>query len=186
MSAGSLLTSSPDTPVYRKDLENQVFESWRLDPDNRTLQEELRRLLTNHAQAVMYSILRRSDPVLAAEATDKVLMNVGSFQGESLFTTWAHRIITTTMYDQRRLDRRRKEVSLEKAELLGGDTSLGVVDILRTVDKVLSADDFAIFEQIVLKGQTYQEAAESLHIPATNLFREWKRIQRVLRNALVK
>lgn len=184
MIVGNLQTLSSDTPVFRKDLENQVYARWQEEPTNQVLMDELRRLLLHHAQAVMYSILRRSDTALAAEAADKVMLNLEHFQGDSLFTTWAHSIITRTMYYQRRQGRRRKEVSIEKAELLGGELSLGVVDIIQTAKKVLDSEQFAVFEEKVLRGRTFDEIEDALSLPHSTVHRQWTRIVSTLRDAL--
>lgn len=189
----TVLTDDPglDSKDIRRDLENYLYDQWLQKADGGPIQEtiehELRTILEQHAQAVMYVILRKSDPDLLTEAVDKVMMNLETFRGESLFTTWVHRIMMGVMYDQRRLERRRKEVSLDVPGFdLPGDSSPELMDVLLTVEQLLSTEDYEIFEELALQGKTQQEASETLGIPQQTLSRKWERITRTLRHAFVK
>ena len=196
MNVTNLLTVLPDDPGLdskdiRRDLEKYLYDQWLKKADGGPIQEtiehELRTILEQHAQAVMYVILRKSDPDLLTEAVDKVMMNLETFRGESLFTTWVHRIMMGVMYDQRRLERRRKEVSLDVPGFdLPGDSSPELMDVLLTVEQLLSTEDYEIFEELALQGKTQQEASETLGIPQQTLSRKWERITRTLRHAFVK
>ena len=175
----------------RRDLENYLYDQWLKKGEDSLVQEsiehELRAILEQHAQAVMYVTLRKSDSDLLTEAVDKVMMNLETFRGESLFTTWAHRVMMGVMYDQRRLERRRKEVSLDAfSSDVPGNSSLEFVNILLTVKKLLDEKDYLIFQELVLQGKTQQEASDTLRIPQQTLSRRWERITRILRHAFVK
>ena len=180
-----------DSKDIRRDLENSLYDQWLKKADGGPIQEiiehELRTLLEQHAQAVMYVILRKLDPDLLTEAVDKVMMNLETFRGESLFTTWVHRIMMGVMYDQRRLKRRRKEVSLDVPGFdLPGNSSPELMDVLLTVEQLLSTEDYEIFEELALQGKIQQEASETLNISQQTLSRKWERITRTLRHAFVK
>jgi hypothetical protein len=92
------------------------------------------------------------------------------------------------MYDQRRLDRRRKETSIDipgfDLEALG--VSRGAVDIVLSVRKLLDNDDLSIFEQIVLLGNSQDEAGTNLGIPQQTMSRKWNRITGALKDGLTK
>ncbi len=173
----------------RRELENYLYTQWVKsdEPKRELIERELRELLMNHAQAVMYIILRRGDRDLLTEAVDKVMVNLPTFRGDSLFTTWVHRILMGVMYDQRRMERKRKEVSLDVPGFdLPGDSSPGVVDLLLTVKQLLTPADFTIFEEVAIWGKSHGEAAKSLNIPKATITRKWDRISRTLRHAFTK
>ena len=175
--------------MFRKDLENIAFEEWKnSEGDERIAYEiDLRELLTAHAQAVQFAILRRVEDNLVVEAVDRVMMKLDTFLGESLFTTWAHRILMGVMHDQRRLDRKNKETSIDVPDFdLASDMTLGIVDIVLTVQKLLDADDYKIFDELCLKGNSQEEAGENLKMPQQTLSRKWNRIMQVLKDGLTK
>lgn len=60
------------------------------------------------------------------------------------------------------------------------------MDVLLTVEQLLSTEDYEIFEELALQGKTQQEASETLGIPQQTLSRKWERITRTLRHAFVK
>lgn len=188
-----LEVASPAEPPkeFRKDLENALYGEWRnaqtLEEQQR-IESELRQLVKGHALSVMFVVLRRSDPALADEAVNRVMYDLGNFGGQCLFTTWAHKIISTTMYGQRRNERRRKETLI--SEIPGfdvpGDRTPSWVDVMCTVESLLSPADQRIFEEVVLLGKTHDEAAASLDLPKSTLTRKWNRIKGVLRNGFTK
>ena len=144
-------------------------------------------MLTAHAQAVQYAILRRNDDTLLTEAVDKVMLNLPTFHGDALFTTWAHKIMMGVMYDVRREERHNKEVSLEVPGFdLPGELNLNALDIVLSVRKLLTDQDYAIFEQLVLMNNGQIDAAENLGISQPMLNRKWKRISKVLKDGLTK
>ena len=176
--------------MYRKDLENIAYEALRdakTDAEKYLREMELRELLTAHAQAVQYAILRRSEDALLTEAVDKVMINLPTFNGDALFTTWAHRILMGVMYDVRREERHNKEVSLEVPGFdLPGELNLNALDIVLSVRKLLNDQDYEIFEQLVLQNNGQIDAAENLGLSQAMLNRKWKRITRVLKYGLAK
>jgi RNA polymerase sigma factor (sigma-70 family) len=171
----------------RRDLENHLFSQWEKDEHREVVEKELREVLYHHGQAVMYSILRKLDTDLLTEAVDRVMFSLPTFRGESMFTTWAHRIMMGVMYDQRRLDRRRKELSIESAGMdFAGQSSIETVDLLLTIQKILSPEDVELFQEFVVLGNTQQEVSCKLGIPRTTLVRRWDTITRTLRHAFSK
>lgn len=176
------------TNQARKDLENHYYEQWRItDEASRTeVEEKLSTVLRNHAQAIIYSILRKNDMDLLGESVDKVLLNLKSFRGQSLFTTWAHKVMSGVVYDARRAARaHNKEISLDGLALTDIST-FEARDIMSTVQALLSAEDYSLFEAFVLYGYTQQEVARMYNTPRTSLIRRWKGITEVLRDAFTK
>lgn len=175
--------------VTRKDLENSTFAAWQVaeGPLKEELFEQLNELLQQHAQAVMFQILRYNDPDLVVEAADKVLLALPNFQPtQALFTTWAHYILMHAMYDQRKRERQRKEIPLQTAFDLAGDPSIAQSDVLMTVQEILSPKEQEIFERVGLLGMTLEEAAESLGMTLSTLGRRWLDIKKVLGDAFTK
>lgn len=171
--------------MLRKDLENLAYHNWYDAPA--TTKEEcsqtLRELLLGHAQAVMFSILRKNDEALANEAVNHVMLNLDSFKGEAQFTSWAHRVLMSVMYDQRRLDRKRKEVSMDVPGFdLPSDDSIESRDLLMTVKKLLTPEDYTVFQHIVILGENHDEASSELRIPKSTITRMWARIKGTLQH----
>jgi DNA-directed RNA polymerase specialized sigma24 family protein len=183
-------TAVPSETVFRKDLENKFYNAWKVAPTEEARWAwawRLRGALLGHAQAVMFGILRRADSNLVTDAVNKVMLNLESFDGNSQFTTWAHKIIMSVMYDQRRADRRRREVSLNTPGFdLPTESSIGVTELMMTVKKLLDPEEFAIFEQLVSLGKTRREASEALDIPKATLDDKWELISRKLQDVLIK
>lgn len=175
--------------ITRQKQEDLSFAIWKAVAPAYKEEAEgvLRELLIGHARAVMYSILRRSDPVLVDEAVNKVMLNLPEFRGESLFTTWAHRILMRVMYDARRQERRRKETSMNIPGFdLVGEDSPASLDLLLTVKKLLTSEQYPIFEQIVIWGRSQDEAATELDVPQQTLSRQWTEIKGTLKHAFAK
>jgi hypothetical protein len=175
----------------RKDSENRLFAEWKVatEPiEKERIERELQELLVNHAKTVMFTVLRRNESFLPEEAASRVIMNLGKFRDESLFTTWAHQIILRVVYLQRRQERQRKETSM--TEILGfdvpGNATTEMTDMLLTIKKLLSEPNYNIFEHLVLLGESHAEASASLKIPKANLTRQWERIARTLQYAFSK
>ena len=156
-------STAMDGTVLRKDLENQTFAELKADPTNEKLRLYLHQLIENHVQTVMYAVLRKNDRALLNEATDKVMMNLEKFQGQSLFTTWVHRIVMNVMYDERRLERKRKEVSLDVPGFdIASDVSPETIDLLMSIRQVLDDSEYALFDQMAVQGMTQEEVAQEM------------------------
>lgn len=171
----------------RKHFENDTFAAWAEAEgrEKEILAESLRNLLCQHAQAVCYIILRRSDPPLVEEAADRVMISLDSYDASrALFSTWAHAILMRVMYSQRREERERKEQPIERAAKKAAPEGYAAVELVETVRSILSQESFLLFEKIVLLGSTQGEAAEELGLSRAAVVRKWPRIVRILRNAL--
>jgi RNA polymerase sigma factor (sigma-70 family) len=178
-----------ESSFVRKDLENETFTAYqRVEGEEKTkLERLLAELLINHSKAVCYSVLRRTDDALIMEGAEKVLMHLGEFKGDALFTTWAHRILLSVMYDQRRLDRQRKEVSLEIPGFdLPGEPSNAMTDVLLTVQRSLSVPQYELFTALAVNGFTQNEVASTLQISQQELSRRWQKVVRKLQNVFTK
>jgi RNA polymerase sigma factor (sigma-70 family) len=176
-----------DTFVVRKDLEQAVYLKWQARPGDQQIEAELRQLLSQHARAVLFSILRREDLSLVDEAVNRVMVNLANFRGEGLFTTWAHRILMSVMYDQRRLERSRKEVSLEGLNFaFSGAATIPTTDILLTVKKLLTPTEYTLFEYTIVMGYSQREIGELLKVPERTINRRWTNLVRKLKDAFVK
>lgn len=174
---------------FRKDLENETFAQWLGTPKDaqEILEIELRKLLVAHARAAVFMTLRRADPDLVTEAVNRVMLNLGNFKGDAKFTTWAHRIIMNLMYDQRRQERFRREVSMDVPGFdLPGEPTTDMTNVILTVRQVLSDAQYKIFEEVVLLGYSHAEAAERLSMTKPTLTRKWETITGVLQNAFSK
>lgn len=173
--------------MSRRDLENETYSEWLKSTGDEAdaLFIDLRNLLVNHSQAVIFLVMRTADPELAAKAADQVLLNLDSYKGDCLFTTWAHKIILTTVYDERRVLRRRKETSMDVAGFdLPGDPTIGMSDVLIFLDETLTVpDDRKLFDALVFEGLTHQEIADESGVERSTISHRWLLIQRRLKDA---
>jgi RNA polymerase sigma factor (sigma-70 family) len=178
-----------DDKQSRRNLENEWYQSWKASSSplsQRVIEKELSSVLEQHAQALIYKILRRADKDLLTEAVDKVMLNLPSFKGQSLFTTWAHKVMSSVIYEARRTARGlRKEVGLDETVLLSR-SDIEIHDMLSTVKSLLSPEEYALFEALAIVGYTQREAVEELKIPRTTLIRRWKKIVGTLKDAFTK
>jgi DNA-directed RNA polymerase specialized sigma24 family protein len=186
MIAGTILARPISS---RKEQENATFQRWLAagETDRVVLEIELKDLIEGHARAVVYSVLRRTDEAVVADSTSRVLLNLREFQGEGLFTTWVHKIILASCYSQRRIERQRKEISMEIPGFdLPGNMTPDSVDMLLTVEKLLSQEQQDIFEMLAIQGFTLEEAAPKLRTTRSTLGRRWEEIRTVLQHAFAK
>jgi len=136
-------------------------------------------LLRRHHERI-WAVCRRlaGNDADAADATQEAMLlivrRLGTFDGRSRFTTWAHRVATNACLDELRRRRRRPfdhlpddEASTGALPSPAGAVDQGVADRL-AVDAALAdlPDDFRV--PIVLRdvaGHDYAEIAEILGIP---------------------
>lgn len=175
--------------IARKDLENRTYHDWIAAEGPEKLEKEvqLRALLSAHAQAVSYGVLRYHDQTAIAEAADKVFWALlkGEYKPAALFTTWAHQVLMHHFYDVRKYNRRRREVTMEGLDI-PGDPSIGMSDVLMTVGKLLTPGEREIFNDIVIVGLNQQETANKLGIKQQALSARWGRITRKLKDGFTK
>lgn len=127
------------------------------------------------------------------DAYVKAFRSIRSFRGEARFSTWLHRIVTTTCIDHLRRSSRRGEISLADDE--PGDASTrsvtadpGVVvsrklDLRRALDH-LPVDQRAALLLVDGEGLSYDEAGTVLGIPAGTVSSRISRARREMRTLL--
>lgn len=69
---------------------------------------------------------------------------------------------------------------------LPGDPSIGMSDVLMTVDKLLTPGEKEIFNDIILVGLNQQEAADKRGMRQQALSAKWGRITRKLKDGFTK
>jgi len=181
-------------PIDRKDLENETYALWQAASlaEKPMYEEALRNLLVQHGNAVMFKILRRSEPALVEDGVNRVLLNLKTFRNDTaLFTTWAHAILVHVMYKQRRQDRYRKEVSfgeLDNSPALSfiAPDEIGATDLLVSVAAILDAEEKQLFDLIALEGKTLHQAGKVLKVSRFTVARMWNAILGKLKNAFAK
>lgn len=160
----------------------QFIEAKEDDKARRTLM----RLLEGHATSVCFLVLRRSDPEVIESAVDNVMLALASFKGESRFSTWVHRVMLNEMYMQRRREAQRKEEALlpRLIENLPGASSVEYIDLMLTIKQACTPEEFALFQHVIVAGESTYEAAESLGLPQKTVWSRKTQLMRKLQNAL--
>ncbi len=139
------------------------------------------RLIHKHSDLVYRVSLRmlgaNDAPDASQEAWVRAWRNIGSFRGESAFSTWMYRITMNTCLNTRRKESRRKEQevpeeftqlpepssggSSPEASALDGERREEIFEALRSVRSEHRA---AVFLRH-MEGLKYQEIAEILDVP---------------------
>lgn len=126
----------------------------------------------------------------AQDAWVRAWEQLGSFRGESAFTTWLHRLTVNVALDRRRSDarrRRRIELAGEVARMSGGmarDDSPGTrMDLERAVAG-LPDGARTVFLLYDVEGYRHKEIADRLGVAEGTVKAQLHRARRMLREAL--
>lgn len=107
------------------------------------------------------------------DAYVRAFRSIATFRGEARFSTWMHRIVTTTCIDHMRRRDRRRESALPDdrhdgaSQLRSGasfdpaSTAVGRTDVARALAR-LPVDQRAVVLLVDAEGYSYDEAAEVL------------------------
>lgn len=153
------------------------------------------RLYRENVGRVYALCLRMSaDPALAEELTQDVFVKawrkLGSFRGESAFTSWLHRIAVNTVFQRQRSEKRRRarrEAARWLSPLGGceaGWDGPGVgIDLERAIAG-LPAGARQVFVLREIEGYRYREIAELSGLAVGTLKAQMHRARELLREAL--
>lgn len=165
--------------------------------------------LVENYQAMAYSLALRmlSDPDDAADAVQEAFLNawraLGSFQGQSAFSTWLYRLTSNACIDLLRRNRRKAAVSMTVSdededaphetdvpdERWSPERSLERSETHRAVHKGLAALSPEHRQVLVLReleGLSYQEIAQVLDLEEGTVKSRIARARTALRDFLVK
>lgn len=165
--------------------------------------------LVENYQAMAYSLALRmlSDPDDAADAVQEAFLNawraLGSFQGQSAFSTWLYRLTSNACIDLLRRNRRRAAVSMTVSdededaphetdvpdERWSPERSLERSETHRAVHEGLAALSPEHRQVLVLReleGLSYQEIAQVLDLEEGTVKSRIARARTALRDFLVK
>lgn len=162
--------------------ENEIWSKWM-----RSSQDEkpkfipsLVKCLQKHAQAVCWTKLHEPRPEIIDEAVWKAFENADSFKGDSLFSSWFHRIILNCINDHLRSKQSKAEVSLEEVPEVsiqkGSDAAIELNQItlpLKSRQKHLIS--------LKLQGLTDAEIGEILGIKELAVRHFWTRTKERIR-----
>jgi RNA polymerase sigma-70 factor, ECF subfamily len=143
--------------------------------------------MKNHARNLLGNLLDAEDAV--QDTFLKIQRSIGSFRGQSSFSTWVFRILINTCYDARRSRMRKKETPSEDMEspipelrAPGGHPSLRLA-LERAIARLTEhqRDVFLLYE---VEGFQHSEIAEMLEISETasknTLFQAKKNLRQIL------
>jgi RNA polymerase sigma-70 factor (ECF subfamily) len=154
-------------------------------------------------RAAFTQLVRRHDPALrrmvfamirnATELDDvlqdtyiKAFRSLGSFDGDSSFKAWLHRIGYTTTLDHIRSNKRRRTESLPEAGTSSASTessAISKVDVVQALSKLSDAQRTAL---LLIDGHkfSYEEVASVLDIPSGTVGYQLHQARKQLRNLL--
>lgn len=92
---------------------NDLYRQWKDTSENERdgIVHRLYPHLKRHAEWMVWDILRRSDPHLASEMVNDLILELPTFGGRSKFSTWAHSHFKYRCIDELRYRKRRPEES---------------------------------------------------------------------------
>ena len=180
-----------------------------MDLDDRALVEAAQRgdheafsaLVTRHQRYVYnlaYRLLHDAHEAqdLAQEAFLRAWKAMGTFRGESKFTTWLYRIVTNLCYNRLPgLQREIAQTEVEAAETMAQSNSQSPAASVETADQTawlhrkveaLPVKYRLVITLFYLQEMSYHEIAETLDVPMgtvkTHLFRARERLKQQLQN----
>jgi len=164
-------------------------------------QEAFATLVTRHQRYVYnlaYRLLRDTDEAadLTQEALFRAWRGLGSFRGESKFTTWLYRIVTNLCYNRLPgLQRQIREVDVDSARALALQADhVPAAEIERQERRAWLHEQIAVLPgkyQLVitlfyLQELSYREIAQVLGVPLgtvkTHLYRARERLKQQIQN----
>lgn len=174
--------------------EDRVFEEYKTvtarenssEQEIAHLQYKLIGLLTIHANAVVWQMLRQNRPDVVNEALLRGFKGIRRFRGESKFSTWFQRIVINeckrTAVKEGKVARR--EVSLEDVEEIPAVDEPGVYISDEAILQKLPEGDKAFF---ICKehGATDQELATAFGLSLIGVRVRWHRIKKRLKKLLL-
>ena len=120
----------------------------------------------------------------------KAFRSIAAFRGDAAFSTWLHRIVTTTCIDHARRRGRRREDELPDEPRAGGDPPDPAGDLVtrrvvlrRALDR-LDADQRAALLLVDGDGMSYDEAGRVLGVPAGTVSSRLSRARSEMRRLL--
>ena len=142
----------------------------------------------NIAYALNHNVANAQD--IAQEVFLKIYNNIGSFRGQSKFSSWFYRIVVNTSYDFLRRNRN-KNISIDDESCPEIADSRKCEDSLakELVKEVLEKVPFEYRSAIVLKeieGLSYQEIADTLKISIGTVESRIFRARKMMKDILVK
>ncbi len=155
--------------------------------------DALETLLRAHADAIYAHALRffgesASAEDVLQEVFLKVYRSIDGYNGQAAFSTWLFRVTRNTCLDMVRAGKRRP-VPVDPVDLAAGvtpDHSQGVIDMV-TLEKAIRAlqpEDREALGAVTLFGLSYEQAAETLGVPAGTVKSRVFRARRTLVNLL--
>jgi len=120
-------------------------------------------------------ILRSLQEDMAEELAQDALLEIDSFQGDSLFSTWFHARVKYHCYNVRRSLRSRNTTYLSQTKDTSAIDAVETRVILQELMRDWSDTERKVVDY-VLEGYTVREIADILGISAMTVSRTWQRI----------
>ncbi|MBQ8758625.1 MAG: sigma-70 family RNA polymerase sigma factor [Clostridia bacterium] len=195
------------TARFDADLPEDTVDAYKAADGDTAAFERLVRKYEKYVCTTVYSVVRNYDDSfdVAQEVFLKLYHNIGSFKGESSFSSWLYRIAKNTALDFLRKEKKNKNnVSLytengdgEETELSVPDTSVSsnpeqtavkneAKDIIYTALDEISEEHKEIIILRDIDGYTYEEIAEMLGLEYGTVKSRLFRAREALRKKLLE
>lgn len=176
------MTNLPD-PTPPANSENDLYIRWsNTDSDGKELIEQLLTpQLKRHASKVCWMVLHANRSDLIGEIVQDALVDLSSFKGSSLFSTWFH---ARALYRCRREFRqqiRRREIPLEGLEIVVRSSLETDLEIRELVDRLPEFEQ-QLVQLKVFEGFSDEEVAQKLGFSRQWIQMSWTKLRRKLKN----
>lgn len=154
-------------------VENELYEQWRdaSAEEKPKLEQRLFDLVLKHAARVIWVDLQESNHDLAHNVASDAVRSLGTFEGESKFSTWVHAIAKKRILHELRTRTRRRAVFDEHADYerevgrttfdASGDIEAGI--LLKQMKKGLTSNESLLLDAMI-EGLSTAEVAEKFGI----------------------
>lgn len=167
---------------------NKVFGAYRSERDvekKRVLELQLLNLLEHHAHAVCWETLHQRRPDIVNEALFRAFQAMESFRGESLFSTWFHRIVINccNTYATREAKEAERVMGIEDMAHEPISPDARASESLAYVLQVIRNEEREFYVK-KMNGATDEELAEYYGLSPAGVRVRWHRIRKKLRELL--
>ena len=151
---------------------------------------ELRKGLLTLAKAVTYKVFKQERLDLADDIIGHIFVKLPTFEGKSLFSTWAYKVAKSYAITELRKERFRRERSLDGLEsvLLGGEQpcQLPTTRLPDSIITSLTREERSLLVLVIASNGSLVTASRSSGINKGTLYRKWKRLRQKLKRLLQK
>ena len=148
---------------------------------------ELRKGLLTLAKAVSYKVFKQERLDLADDIIGHIFVKLPTFEGKSLFSTWAYKVAKSYAITELRKERFRREQTLTGLEdVLERPCHMSMTRLPESIMTCLTKEERSLLVLVIASNGSLVTASRSSGINKGTLYRKWKRLRQKLKKRLQK